>query len=75
MEGRGPLEVQGSGGERATRGTGEWRGEGLCQGLTPDISQVESRHIEQKSLFLKNTMANSPDSKFHMFAKVSLVLR
>ena len=50
---------------------GELRGEGHCQGPPPNISEVDSRHIEQKSLFLENNTDDSPDSKFHVFAKVS----
>ena len=31
---------------------------------------MDSRHIEQKSLFLENDTDNLPDSIFHVFAKV-----
>ena len=50
---------------------GERRGWGLCQRPLPDISEVDSRHIEEKSLFLENDTDDSPDSKFHVVAKLS----
>ena len=49
-----------------------WKqGECLCQGPRPDITGIDSGHIKQKMLFLKNDTSNLPGSKFHVFAKVS----